>query len=133
MHLIELFLEIINLLLKRLLLVELLIILLLLGSRIGGNLGYLYIFIDNLLQHLRTNGKPILLQDMVTLFIVNAKPRGQNTAHLLNRLMAFNHARHDLPCMETSYQIFQLFLNFIQLSSGFFLIQVLHIIKRGRL
>ena len=133
MHLIELFLEVINLLLEGLLLIELLIILLLLGSRIGGNLRHLDIFIDNLLQHLRTNGKSILLQNMVPLFVVNAKPRGQNTADLLNRLMAFNHTRHNLPCMETSYQILQFFLNFIQLSSGFFLIQVLHIIKRVRL
>ena len=133
MHLVQLFLEIINLLLQCLLLIELLIILLLLGSRIGGNLRHLDIFIDNLLQHLRTNGKSILLQDMVPLFVVNAKPGRQNTADLLNRLMAFNHARHDLPCMETSYQILQFFLNFIQLSSGFFLIQILHIIKRVRL
>ena len=61
MHLIQLFLEVINLFLERLLLIQLLIIFLLLGSCIGGNLRHLDIFIDYLLQHFCADGKSVFL------------------------------------------------------------------------
>ena len=76
MHFIQLFLKIINLLLQRLLFIELLIVFLLLCTRIRRHLRHFNIFIDNLLEHLCPHGEPVFLKDIVALLIVEAEHRG---------------------------------------------------------
>ena len=128
MHFIQLLLEIIDLLLKGILLVKLLIILLLGSVGIRGNLCHLRILIDDLLQSLKSFLFGIHGKNRIAFLICDGNPGAEDRSRLFYGSILIDIILHDGAPAESGQKLLQIRLYLVKLLSCFVNVQILYIL-----